>query len=277
MERYVWISKLAHHPIYRSTTHAVLRRVAEQCAVEVTIAGADDLAAAPYLDAIQQAIRQHVAGIMLVGWKDPNVADAVNSAMAAGIPVVTVESDLPGSRRLTYAGTEWLRLGTDMARKLVELAGPRGQVLVLGMKSLECTEFVYRGFRHELGQHPALEIIGPVDDSAPTTARAFRLVQDHLRVYPDLTGIAAFDCNGGPGAAGALEETGLGFDPVQAAAAGRRKQGFGLFNIRERLDYIGGRCKIASRLGRGTQITLVAPLRKPPAADDAPAEERCPP
>jgi signal transduction histidine kinase len=37
-------------------------------------------------------------------------------------------------------------------------------------------------------------------------------------------------------------------------------QGFGIFNIRERLNHIGGQFKIESSKGKGTKITLIAPL-----------------
>jgi PAS domain S-box-containing protein len=38
--------------------------------------------------------------------------------------------------------------------------------------------------------------------------------------------------------------------------------GFGLFHIRERLDYVGGRMEIHSGLGCGTRVVLLAPLQK---------------
>lgn len=39
------------------------------------------------------------------------------------------------------------------------------------------------------------------------------------------------------------------------------KTGFGLFNIRKSLSYIGGSFKIASKSGSGTRITLTAPIK----------------
>lgn len=57
-----------------------------------------------------------------------------------------------------------------------------------------------------------------------------------------------------------VEDDGVGFDPAEPAAAAGRCEGFGLFAIRERLDYLGGRFVIESAQGRGTRATLVAPL-----------------
>jgi signal transduction histidine kinase len=62
-----------------------------------------------------------------------------------------------------------------------------------------------------------------------------------------------------------VEDDGVGFDPAKANWKSGQKAGFGLFNIRERLDYLGGSLEIDSAPGRGTRTTLVAPLAGEPA------------
>ena len=39
-------------------------------------------------------------------------------------------------------------------------------------------------------------------------------------------------------------------------------KGFGLFNIKERIELLGGQLEIESQPNRGTQVTLVAQLSK---------------
>ena len=58
-----------------------------------------------------------------------------------------------------------------------------------------------------------------------------------------------------------VEDDGVGFDPEGASITPGRISGFGLFSIRERLDYIHGSFKINSGHGRGTKITLRVPLK----------------
>jgi two-component system, NarL family, sensor kinase len=55
----------------------------------------------------------------------------------------------------------------------------------------------------------------------------------------------------------AVVDDGSGFDP-QAA---RRKGGVGLASLEERTQLLGGRCRIASAPGSGTQIEVTVPLR----------------
>ena len=57
-----------------------------------------------------------------------------------------------------------------------------------------------------------------------------------------------------------VEDDGVGFDVSQIRSQDYRTGGLGLFNIRERLGYIGGGIDINSKPGGGTQITLVAPI-----------------
>ncbi len=58
-----------------------------------------------------------------------------------------------------------------------------------------------------------------------------------------------------------VEDDGIGFDVSGTAGVGESgTRGFGLFSIRERLGYIGGRVNIESGLGRGTCVVLVAPI-----------------
>ena len=57
-----------------------------------------------------------------------------------------------------------------------------------------------------------------------------------------------------------VADAGVGFDPTHLRVAGGTEGGFGLLGIRERLEGIGGRLEIASTLGSGSCVTLVAPL-----------------
>jgi PAS domain S-box-containing protein len=57
-----------------------------------------------------------------------------------------------------------------------------------------------------------------------------------------------------------IADDGVGFDTAKIGLYGDENGGFGLFNIRERLDYFGGSFKIESKVGQGTSVSLVAPL-----------------
>ncbi len=59
----------------------------------------------------------------------------------------------------------------------------------------------------------------------------------------------------------AVTDDGVGFDLEEVFSLPARHRGFGLFNIKERLDYIGGILKTSSQRGEGSRFVLVAPLK----------------
>ncbi|MGV3773511.1 MAG: PAS domain-containing sensor histidine kinase [Verrucomicrobiales bacterium] len=58
-----------------------------------------------------------------------------------------------------------------------------------------------------------------------------------------------------------IEDDGIGFDPATIHSHGDPTRGFGLFNVRERVEYLGGKVKVRSENGHGTRVTLIAPLK----------------
>jgi PAS domain S-box-containing protein len=55
-----------------------------------------------------------------------------------------------------------------------------------------------------------------------------------------------------------IEDDGIGFEVSKSKTEAPRS--FGLFNVRERVEYLGGRVKIRSESKCGTRVTLIAPL-----------------
>ncbi len=61
-----------------------------------------------------------------------------------------------------------------------------------------------------------------------------------------------------------IADDGVGFDVADVLTHASRSRGFGLFNIEERLDFIGGRLDIDSRPGQGSRFILLARLQTQP-------------
>jgi signal transduction histidine kinase len=57
-----------------------------------------------------------------------------------------------------------------------------------------------------------------------------------------------------------VEDDGVGFDPAQATWTAKHAAGFGLFSIRERIEYLHGKVEIESTMGGGTRAKMTVPL-----------------
>jgi len=62
-----------------------------------------------------------------------------------------------------------------------------------------------------------------------------------------------------------VEDDGVGFEVSRIALLPTKTGGFGLFSIKEQLEYIGGNLQIESSVGHGTKVTIGCPPKLKPA------------
>ncbi|MGD0090185.1 MAG: substrate-binding domain-containing protein, partial [Planctomycetota bacterium] len=77
--------------------------------------GDDDITGAMVMS-FEQAIARKPDGIVVVGF-EPSLNALVDKAVDAGIPVVTVDADLPGSKRVAFVGTGNFQAGFQGGKK----------------------------------------------------------------------------------------------------------------------------------------------------------------
>jgi signal transduction histidine kinase len=58
-----------------------------------------------------------------------------------------------------------------------------------------------------------------------------------------------------------VADDGIGFRQGNKGTKAYKNNQFGLFNITERIRHLGGRLEVDSQKGKGTMVTLVAPLK----------------
>ena len=66
-----------------------------------------------------------------------------------------------------------------------------------------------------------------------------------------------------------VTDKGCGFDPVAVESRKARSGGFGLFNVRQKIEYMGGLFQVASQPGTGTSVTIKMLLSAAKAPGDA--------
>jgi PAS domain S-box-containing protein len=60
-------------------------------------------------------------------------------------------------------------------------------------------------------------------------------------------------------------DDGIGFDPEEALARKGSSGGFGIFNVQQRIEYLGGHFIIEAEPGKGCRVIIVVPLEMPGA------------
>ncbi|UIJ71382.1 LacI family DNA-binding transcriptional regulator [Aurantimonas sp. HBX-1] len=145
-------------------------------------------------------------GVAVVALDDPLVRAAIDRLVADGVPVVTLVSDVPASRRLRFVGIDNSAAGRTAAMLVGRfLAGRTGSVGVL-VGSLSLRDHMERcfGFSQLLGREfPGLRIL-PVMEMRDDRDLAEAAVRDLLKAHPDL--VALYNAGAGnQGVANALK------------------------------------------------------------------------
>jgi ribose transport system substrate-binding protein len=131
------------------------------------------------------------AGI-LVSAADANLLKAdINLAIADGIPVITVDSDSPQSKRLFFVGTNNYEAGHMGGVHLAELMKNKGNVVVFSMPDQANLADRLKGYKDALADHPAIKIAEMVDIKGDPRV-AFDVTQEILTKRKDK--VDAFVC-----------------------------------------------------------------------------------
>lgn len=177
-ETYVLVSNNLKLP-YWKTVDTGFQKAAADYGVTAVLNGPDTLDPNAELAAFRQAVARKPAGILI------SVADAalfredINSAIAAGIPVITVDSDAPTSSRLFFIGTNNIAAGRLGGDRLVEKLNGKGNIVFFTYPDQPNLAERLEGYEDEISGHPGMKIIDVVDIKGDA-GNAFDATQNYL-------------------------------------------------------------------------------------------------
>lgn len=206
-EEYVWLSASANLPLFTRHDRPALLLAAAELGVKASVAGPNSVDIPGLVAAVEQVAARRPAGMMVVGWDPSALVPSIDAAVAAGIPVVCVDADVPASRRFAFIGTDWYEIGVRQAEAMVRsLAGRKGRIALLGLIEQEIDQKAFAGFR-SVAEKAGLACMEPQQDKG-NIAEATRVAAGIIQGTPDLVGMAGFDSESGPGMAQAIKEAG---------------------------------------------------------------------
>jgi ribose transport system substrate-binding protein len=219
-ERYVLIAP--HIGIQYWQVHkAGFEAAANELGVQTFFTGVMGDSVEQQIAIMEQEIGKRPAGFLVGPLNGPAFIPVINRAIAAGIPVITVDTDSPGSNRLSYIGTDGYAAGQSAADLMADLLGSRGKIGISNLVGFDATEARARGFIDRVNEkYPEMQVVAVVDDKADPEI-ATRVNSEMIIANPDIKGL--FGTNGvspiGMGAAVKnLNKKGqitvLGFDPM---------------------------------------------------------------
>lgn len=207
-ETYYWISNKANLPLFVQYDYVGMEKVANELGIKVRVAGPTDFDIAGFIAAVDQVCAQKPAGVSVVGW-DPSLTESVNKCIAAGVPAVVDDADLPLSDRLSFIGTDWRAIGEAQAKAMVEALPDGGKVAMMSIINADNMKQATEGFTAYLDKfgEGKFELVANEDDNGDAS-KAAEVTSNLLAAYPDIAGIAGFDSESGAGIVRALQESG---------------------------------------------------------------------
>ncbi|MEF2965494.1 sugar-binding protein [Paenibacillus sp. M1] len=213
----VLIEQERFHPYWEMIEKGAAQ-AAEQYGLDIEFAGAVRNNMTEQLDLLEKAIAARVDAIIVQGLNEESFKPVIDKAVKRGIPVLTIDTDAPDSRRLAYVGTDNVAAGEMMGRLVVKTAGGSGKIgVIIGSEMAESQNQRLEGLKRIVAQYPGLEIVD-VRSSNISQMEAIQQAADMLRRHPEITimvGTSATDALGVMQAAKSLRRDDLliiGFD-----------------------------------------------------------------
>src|SRR5579871_5465166 len=157
-EYYVFVAANLQVP-YWKTAGAGFSNAGSQFKVRYDYAGPQNYDPQAEKDALDQAVQKKASGILL-GVTDPSLLkDSIDKAIAAGIPVITMDSDAPSSKRLFFVGTDNYNAGVLGGNLAAKLLNGKGNVVVFRLPNQMNQKDRLSGYQAAFSTHPDIKVM----------------------------------------------------------------------------------------------------------------------
>lgn len=161
-EYFVFVSANLQVPYWKTAGNG-FTNAASQFKVRADFTGPQTYDPNAERDALDQAVLKKATGILLAATDASILKDSIDRAVAAGIPVITIDSDAPLSKRLFFIGTNNYQAGFTGGQRLAKELHGKGSVVVFTMPDQVNLQDRLHGYNDALAKTPEIKITRVVD------------------------------------------------------------------------------------------------------------------
>jgi len=137
---------------------------------------------------MEQLALAGVDGLIVSCSDATKLTDAINKAVAQGIPVVTFSGDAPASKRFVALGIDDFQCGERAFEELAKLLNGKGEVAAIdGNPNASNLQKRAAGFRAAAKKHPSIRILD-IYYHKETPADAVAKIEQVMEAHPNLNG-----------------------------------------------------------------------------------------
>ena len=144
---------------YWKTANAGFEKAAAALGVTARLEGPDTFDPQAEQAAFDKAVAAKPAGILVSVADATLMTPAINNAIAAGIPVITMDSDAPGSNRLMFVGTNNLEAGRLGGARVVFKLNGKGNVAFFSMPGQPNLDERLKGYKDAFASYPGIKVV----------------------------------------------------------------------------------------------------------------------
>lgn len=160
-DTYVLVAPNLNLPYWKAVQEG-FNQAASEYTVTARIVGPDTYNPAAEADAFSKAVASRPAGILVAAADAGALRADIATAISAGVPVITVDSDAPLSSRLYYIGTNNLEAGHVGGKRLVERLHGKGNVVFYSIPGQPNLDERLRGYLSVFNENPGMKVIDTV-------------------------------------------------------------------------------------------------------------------
>jgi ribose transport system substrate-binding protein len=139
---------------------------------------------------IADAVNGGADAILLSASDAGKLVAAVDDAVGRGVPVMTFDSDVPGSKRFSFYGGDDVQMGTQVMDELAAQMGGKGRIgIVAGNQNAPNLQKRVQGVLEAAKKYPGITVVSTFYH-AETPQDAAAEVLRAKNAYPDINGFA---------------------------------------------------------------------------------------
>lgn len=186
-EHYYLIATSTKHAYWQSAG-AGFAKAAADYGVTAEMLGPETFDPQAELAEFRTAVSRKPAGILVSVANEDLFRPEIDAAVAAGIPVITIDSDAPSSRRLYFIGTNNLQAGRLGGVRVANRLNGKGNVVFFTIAGQPNLEERLKGYRDVLDANPGIKVADIFDMKGDSG-----LAMDKAREYLGRTGAEKVD------------------------------------------------------------------------------------
>lgn len=142
------------------------------------------------MNIVEDAVNRKVAAIVLAPSHQKSLVPAAEKAVAAGIPLVVIDSELDYDKSTSFVATDNTKAGALSARRMGEVLRGKGKVAIVGIAAGTGSGMAREaGFQETMKKAFPEIVLVPLQYCDSDKSKAVTVSEDFLTRHPDLAGI----------------------------------------------------------------------------------------